>query len=173
MENLIISTICKSESDAMNELAKLAAKHECHIFFSHRYSLEHDYTVLLHVGGNWSAIAKLETALPALAKKLNMEILFKRTKQSKAKEKYLPYKVEIFAHEQSGIVYEISDFFTAHKIHIERWETRTYKTSSQTSIFNLEVAIHIPTNYNIADFRDQFLIFCDEFNLDGILEPEK
>jgi glycine cleavage system transcriptional repressor len=35
------------------------------------------------------------------------------------------------------------------------------------------MTVDVPANIHIATLREQFLIFCDELNLDGVLEPAK
>lgn len=172
MENLTITAISRSESNIFTELTKLIAKNDCSIHFSHFYSIGLDSTLVLNVTGNWSGIAKIEAALPALAKKLNSEILFKRSHLEKINQQYLPYRIEIIALDQPGIVYEICEFFDTQEVHVQNWESEV-NMRHNTPIFKLKILVYIPTDNNIADLREQFLIFCDELNLDGIMEPEK
>lgn len=172
MENLTITTICRADSDVFNELTRLAAKNECHIHYSHLNSLGLDYAIVLQITGNWSGIAKIEAALPGIATRMNTEIVFKRSHQEKMSGQFLPYRFEIIGLDQAGLVYEINEFFGTQEINIQNWQTHT-TTLQQTPIFKLQLTAQIPAESNIADIREQFLIFCDEFNLDGIMEPEK
>jgi glycine cleavage system transcriptional repressor len=42
-----------------------------------------------------------------------------------------------------------------------------------TPMFTVNLIIGVPATEHIARLRDQFLSFCDEFNLDAIMEPVK
>lgn len=172
MENLLITTICKSQDNVFIELTKLASKYECHINFSHLFAIGLDNTLTLQISGNWSRIAKIEAALPVLAKRLEIELISKRSHQEKIERYYLPYKIEIVAVDQPGVVYEIMDFFSSLELHTQHLEILT-NSHQQTPILRIAIQVDIPADTNIADIREQFLVFCDELNLDGTLEPEK
>lgn len=172
MEHLLITTICRSDNNVFNEIAKLAGKHECHIHYSHLFSLGFDNTITLQIAGNWSGIAKIEAALPVLAKRLEIELVYKRSHLEKIDRYFLPYQVEIVAIDQPGIVYEITEFFSSLEVHMQHLETRSLM-HQQTPILKLDMQVDLPADNNIADVREQFLLFCDELNLDGTLEPKK
>ncbi|MBA2655176.1 MAG: hypothetical protein H0U71_08970 [Gammaproteobacteria bacterium] len=172
MENILITTICKSDTNTFNELAKLAGKYDCHISFSHVYTLGLDNTITAQVAGNWSGIAKIEAALPALAKSLDIEVVYKRSHQEKVERYFLPYNIEIVAVDQPGVVHEITEFFTSLEVFTQYLVILT-SMHQQTPILKIQMQIDLPADNNIADIREQFLIFCDELNLDGIMEPQK
>lgn len=172
MENILVTTICKSDINVFNEITKLAAVNECHINYSHLYSLGADHSMTLQISGNWSGIAKIETALPSIAKRLDVDIVSKRTHQEKIDRFHLPYRIEITALDQPGLVYEVYEFVNSLDIHTDQLEISTSK-HEQTPILKLSMQVDIPAESNIADIREQFLIFCDELNLDGTLEPRK
>lgn len=172
MENLLITTICGSNTKVFNELTKLAGMNECHINYSHLYTLGAENSMTLQIMGNWSAIAKIESALPSIAKRLEIDIVFKRTHQEKIDRFHLPYQIELFAVDQPGLVHEIFEFINSMDIHIEHLEIYTSK-HEQTPLLKWNMLVEIPAENNIADVREQFLVFCDELNLDGTMEPRK
>ncbi len=172
MENLLITAICRSNNNIFNELARLAGINECRINYSHLYTLGTDNSITLQITGNWSSIAKIESALPALSKRLSVDILFKRQQEEKIDRYYLPYIIEIVAVDQPGIIYEITEFFNSLEVQVIYMKTFT-KPHQQTPILKIKMNVEIPAENNIADIREQFLVFCDELNLDGTLEPRK
>jgi glycine cleavage system transcriptional repressor len=172
MEKLLITSICGVDSTLFTEVAKLAGKHDCNIAYSHIFCLAANHTLTMEITGNWSSIAKIESALPSLAKRLEVELVFKRSHQEKVDRFFLPYQIEIVAVNQPGVIYEIMEFLDSMELHIERLET--YSTvHQQTPILKFTMSVDIPADGNIADLREQFLLFCDELNLDGVLEPKK
>lgn len=172
MENLLITTISRSDTNVFNELTRLAGVNECHINYSHLYALGINNTMTLQITGNWSGIAKIESALPNIAKRLNVDIVFKRSHHEKIDRFHLPYRIDVVAVDQPGTVYEIIEFLNSLEIHTEHLETFSSK-HQQTPILKLSMLIEIPADSNIADIREQFLVFCDELNLDGTMEPRK
>jgi len=40
-------------------------------------------------------------------------------------------------------------------------------------MFTLHMIAHIPLNSSISTIRNEFTEFCDQFNLDAIMEPLK
>ena len=52
--------------------------------------------------------------------------------------------------------------------------SNTYKTSNTgTKMFELHISAYIPLRSSIATIRSEFIEFCDQFNLDIIMEPLK
>jgi glycine cleavage system transcriptional repressor len=172
LENLLITTICRNDKKVLNELARLTSKHECNIDYSHLATLGLDNSLTMRITGNWSSIAKIETALISLAKRMEIEIIFKRSHIERVERYFLPYKIEIIALDQIGIVSEIIDFLSSLEVNMQYLQAISL-THQQTPILRMEIEADIPADNNIADVREQFLLFCDELNLDGTLEPQK
>ncbi len=172
MENLLITTICRHTHSVFLELSKIASKYECYINYGQLFTLGLDHSLLMQISGNWNHIAKIEATLPALAKKLEVELLFKRTPQEKADQPFLPYQIELMAINQPGIVFEVADFLNTIELPIQKLEI-TSRSYRQTLILKMNLDVDLSADNNIADIREQFLLFCDELNLDGTLEPKK
>ena len=52
--------------------------------------------------------------------------------------------------------------------------TRSYSAPhTGTPMFSVNLAIGIPASMHIAMLREEFLDFCDDLNLDAVLEPIK
>jgi glycine cleavage system transcriptional repressor len=172
MENLLITTIAQADSKVFSELSRLAGLNECHIHYSHLHALGSYNSITLQISGNWSGIAKIESALPAIANRLSIDLVSRRLPSEKIERFHLPYQIEIVAVDSPGIVYEITDFLNNLEVPVQRLETRSSK-HQQTPLLTLDLQIDIPADSNIADIREQFLVFCDELNLDGTMEPRK
>src|SRR5574338_606401 len=67
---LVVIALGNREPQTLGELSKLAAHSGCSIVNSHMNRLGKASAITLMLTGTWNAIAKLEAALPALAKKL-------------------------------------------------------------------------------------------------------
>jgi glycine cleavage system transcriptional repressor len=174
MEHLNLTFTAPNQQFVIRQLIYLVAKHQCHIEESRMVFLGHDFAGLLRIAGNWSAIAKLEAALTNLPGEEGCQIQLKRSDAVKFEGKFLPYLAQVVALDTPSLVYEITHFFSNQNVQIIDLQTDPFKTThSETMMITLSMRINIPTNVNIADLREQFMILCDEINVDGILEPEK
>ena len=72
------------------------------------------------------------------------------------------------------IVHEIANFFAIQGINIEAMETSTYAAPHTGSpMFALSMTVNIPARVHVASLRENFMLFCDDRNLDAIIEPFK
>jgi glycine cleavage system transcriptional repressor len=68
----------------------------------------------------------------------------------------------------------LSGFFAARKVEIAEVSTRSYAaTHTGAPMFSVQMSINIPANVHISGLREEFMDFCDQLNVDAILEPVK
>jgi glycine cleavage system transcriptional repressor len=112
--------------------------------------------------------------LKRLEQTLGMTIVTKRTEGRTLAGDVLPYAVEVVAVNQPGIVHHLASFFANRSINIEDMVTRSYSAPhTGTPMFSVNLAVGIPATTHIAMLREEFLDFCDELNLDAVMEPIK
>ena len=136
--------------------------------------LGNECSAMLMVHGNWNTLAKLETQLEKLEHALDLSIVSKRTEDAKLRGDALPYAIEVIAMDQPGIVHNLAHFFSSRNINIEDLATHSYAAPhTKTPMFLVNITIGIPATVHIAMLRDEFMDFCDELNLDAVMEPVK
>ncbi len=171
---LVISALGDDRPGIVNDLSAAILEYGCSIADSRMSVLGGEFALILLVSGSWDQIAKLESALPALSKKLELMASCKRTEKRKPEKPLVPYEVEVVAMDHTGIVHDVADFLSAHNINIETLETETYAAAhTGTPMFSLNMRISIPGDMHIASLRDEFTEFCDDLNLDAMMEPAK
>lgn len=171
---LVISAVGNDRPGIVNDLSEVVFEHECNIDDSRMTVLGGEFALMLLVSGNWNTIAKLEASLPKLQSKLDLTLIFKRTEARATRKNSLPYSVEVIAIDHPGIVYQVANFFSSRQINIEDLLTSSYPAAHTGSpVFNLSMRIALPSDIHIATLREQFLEFCDELNLDSVIEPLK
>ncbi|MEW6354419.1 MAG: ACT domain-containing protein [Pseudomonadota bacterium] len=164
----------KDRPGILSDLSKVILDSGGVVLDSRMTVLGGEFSAILMISGNWSAIAKLEDALPDLQAKLGLAIIAKRTEPRAALTDLLPYVAEIATVEQPGIVYRVAEFFSSRNIPVADLYTSCYTMPySSTPLFSLSLTVNIPTAIHISSLREQFMDFCDELNLDGVLEPLK
>lgn len=172
--HLVISAVGADKPGIVNDLAESILDAGCSIEDSRMAVLGGEFAVILMVSGNWSTVAKLESALPALQQRLEMTITARRTEHRRGARNLLPYVADVVSIDHPGIVYNVANFFSRRNINIEEMTTSSYRAAhTGTPMFAVHMEIGVPTDIHIAELREAFMDFCDERNLDGILEPFK
>ena len=172
--NLVISVLGKDRPGIVNELSECILDAGGNIADSRMSILGGDFAVILLVSGNWNTIAKIESQLVQLADTLHMTIISRRTEQRPVRQDLLPYGVDVVALDHPGIVHHLASFFSARDINIQGMDTSTYSAAhTGTPMFNVHMTVEIPARLHIATLREDFMEFCDQLNLDGVMEPIK
>lgn len=174
LKYLAVTVLGAAQPDLANELAKLSATSGCHIVNSHISRLGNEYVANLLLSGTWSAIAKIESSFPTLEQKQGVNVLMRRTELLSVTEDVLPYSVFLVAIDRPGITYKITHFFAEQQININELSTESYTArQSSTVMLTISMRISMPVDMHIADLRERFILFCDDLNIDAILEPER
>jgi len=173
VNHLVISCIGTDKPGIVNELAKTCADHHCNIIDSRMTVLGGEFAIIMMISGSWDCIAKLESALPSVSDKLGLTTTTKHTSPRKAALSFA-YTVNVVALDNPGIVHEIAQFFSSQQINIDDLATGTYSAPhTGTQMFNLNMLIQIPSDSHIATLREEFMDFCDDRNLDAVIEPQR
>jgi glycine cleavage system transcriptional repressor len=172
---LVITVVGEDSLDMIVELTRAIKECKCGILESRMTELGADFAGHFMVDGNWNHIVKLENALEAFAARLNLKINTLRIKEHEEEpENVIPYAVDIFAGDRIDNIHEIAGFFTSRGIKILDLSTSRYPAPySGTPLFLAHMVVKIPSDIKIVSLRDEFLEFCDQQNLDAILEPVK
>jgi glycine cleavage system transcriptional repressor len=171
---LVISALGRDRPGIVNELSSLIHEQDCNIVDSRMTVLGGEFAIILMVSGSWNQVAKVEQALPAMEKKLGLTLIAKQTETRPARANLLPYTVEVISIDHPGIVHSIADFFSRRQINIEEMNTGSYAAAHTGSpMFTVNITVSIPSDISISELREQFLDFCDELNLDAVIEPIK
>lgn len=171
---LVLSALGEDRSGLVNELSKVIQECGCHIADTRMTVLGREFAIIMMVHGNWNTLAKLEVQLKRLEHISGLTIVSKRTEGRKHQRDTLPYAVEVISIDQSDVIHNLASFFSTHSINIEDMLTRSYQAAhTGTPMLCINLAVGIPANTHIATLREEFMDFCDELNLDAIMEPVK
>jgi len=172
--HLVISAIGEDRPGLVEGLSRAILESGCGIEDSRMTVLGGHFAVIMLAAGNWSTLGKLDAALDNLRRQQGLEITSQRTSQRRASQRAMPYGVDVVAMDQPGIVHQLAGFFSARGINIQEMSTHAYRAAhTATPMFSAHLTVELPTTEHIASLRDDFLDFCDELNLDGVIEPIK
>lgn len=146
----------------------------CNIVESRMTRLGSTLGIHMLVAGNWRTISRLEQSLPGLAENLGVEIAYHEAEDAPPGEEMLPYAIDLVTRDQPGILHRLVRFLTQRRVHITDLSTSSYTAKlTSTPMVSLNVAVSIPAEIHIATLREDFMILCDELNIDAVLEPIK
>ncbi|MDB6096411.1 MAG: glycine cleavage system protein [Francisellaceae bacterium] len=170
---LVVNALGSHSPRAINELIRVCTQSGCNLLTTKINLLGNELSAMLFIEGNWRTVAKLEAALPPLEKRLDLQILTKRSFSGFYSEPAMPYLVNIVALDKNGMLHELVEFFSRTDIPIEEISANSFTHSNKTQACMISIKINIPANVHLASFRDQLMTYCDNFNLDIFMEPYK
>lgn len=174
MKYLAMSIIGKPQTKIVHELAKLVRSSGCNLIETRWYTVGGEAMGYCYLSGNWNAIAKLETNLPGFERKYEISLVPRRIEPKEPQPERLPYTIYLTALDRPGILEEIMEFLVSEDIEILEINGYSFQAKyTQAPMVSLTVPITLSSNLLISDFRERFIIFCDELNLDATVEPDK
>lgn len=170
---LAFTAIGDHRKNHLTEISRLIKEAKCHLVESRMTLLGNEAAWYGMVEGNWNHIAKLESNLNTTAARLACDVQTRRVEETaEPEEQSIAYNVDIVAIDRIGILHDILQFFDERRIVLHDVNTTRYpSTYSGTLLFAAHLVLKIPEDVRIISLRDEFLDFCDQLSLDGILEP--
>ena len=171
---LALTVLGNTHSAIIAEILPLISDCSCNIIELRYTHLSKSHAAYFLIEGNWNQIAKLENLLENSEKKLHCKFQSLRQETLVNFDSYMPYSLEAISSDHSDLVRSISDFLLERQIVITEANGSQYQTSYvQTAVFSLKYTLLIPSDLRLLTLREEFLDFCDQLNIDAILEPIK
>ena len=171
---LALTLLLPPETGALVRLTRTILDCGCRIAESSCTSLGNEVALVFLVSGSWDSIARLESNLERLRDKQGLALIYKRTAEAETHSDLLPYEIDLVALEHEGIVHEVTAFLDERSIAVVGFSASAYPAAhTGAPMFSLHMTIGIPSGTHIATLREEFIGFCDDLNLDAILEPLK
>lgn len=156
-------------------IAALINKHNCTIILSKILELGEDLTFAGSISGKWNELIKLEKSITNLTKKYPIHIYIKRNNNpisnnnNSIDKPYINYVAHATALNKPLLFDKLFDFFHKHQIPIK---SATINANPENpNLITLELQVKISADLHIMSLRENFLILCDNLNLDTSLEP--
>ncbi len=171
---LTITALGSSSTSFISKILKAISNCNCHVITLKFSSLAQVNASYLLVNGNWNQIAKLETTLEGLQKKLGIHFHTLRTDSLQKKSESIPYSLELISLPDKNIVEEIIIFLVDQEICIEEINLKQYQPpTTQTNLFFVDFILSVPTKIIMPALRDELHVFSENLNIDLIFNPIK
>ncbi|MBS0289940.1 MAG: glycine cleavage system protein R [Proteobacteria bacterium] len=169
---LVVTALGSDHIGILEAFTKTSRQCGCNIVESKLTIIDDQCSLLMHLSGTWNTVAKLEAALPVLAEQYGCTLQTKRTSPRKNLPA-LPYQVSVIAQDKPGILNDLALFFLHQGIRVDEMHCETFEAKSQIFMTNINFVVHIPAKQHIATTREQFMVYCEDRNLDAVIEPYK
>ncbi|SJM92595.1 putative Glycine cleavage system transcriptional repressor [Crenothrix polyspora] len=171
---LAITVLGNNKINFVAELLPAVRDCKCSIMEIRTTRLAQSTAAYMLVQGNWNQIAKFESTLELIQTRLEIKV---HTLRPDAKDKgkdCLPYSLETISLDRASVVESITSFLFDREIEIEEITGSCYQAPYiQSSVFSTKFILLIPPQLHLLSLREEFLDFCDQSNIDAILEPIK
>jgi len=176
MKYLALNLLAESNLNVISEFYKLIAHCECVVIESRCDFLGNELCIHALLGGAWNAIAKVEAAISGLEKKYDLKLTLRHTDQRNFGEQseLYPYSVYVITQATPGAVHQVVSFFTDQNISVNEIIVNAYLAPyTQVTMISIALSVNIPSQLSLAELRDRFMLFCDDYNFDAVMGPEK
>lgn len=171
---LAITALGTNSTLYLNDVLSAINNCKCNLTELRTSQLAEAFAAYLLIEGDWNQIAKLESLLDSLQNRLGIQIQLIRPDDSKPLPQGIPYSLETMSLYRNDIVQDVTTFLMSRNIFIEELSASRYHAPYCNSpVFSTRFIVSIPSNIRLLSFREEFLDFCDNLNLDAILEPIK
>lgn len=170
----VISALGEDKPGFVKALSKTVLDCGGNISDSRMTHLGNEFALIMLVEGSEEIISAVENAISQVQQAHDLTVVSKRTQVKAVQEERIPYKVNVVSMDHPGIVHNVTDFIAQQHINIEELDTSSYAAAhTGAPMFSLAMSISIPKSLNIGKFKKDFLFFCDELNLDAVVEAIK
>ncbi len=168
---LAITAIGTDRAGLIRDLSQAVSASGGSIRESRMIALGSDFAVLMLIAGNWHSVNKIRDRLTQLQRDSTLAITVRDT-EPRTIEPAAPYSIDVVSLDQDGIVLRLSSFFANRSLEIAELNTRRYNAPhTGAAMFAVQMTVNLPASVHVATLREDFLDFCDEHNLDAIMEP--
>lgn len=171
---LAITALGNNQPRFLAEILPAIRDCKCNLVEIRSTRLAQSAVAYLLVQGNWNQIAKIENTLESIQKRMEIKIHTLRPDNCDQVKDCVPYSLETISLDRENIIESIINFLYDRGIEIEELSGNSYQAPYiQNSVFSSKFVLLIPPDIHLLALREEFLDFCDQLNIDAILEPIK
>ncbi|WP_298439499.1 ACT domain-containing protein [uncultured Ferrimonas sp.] len=146
---LAITAMGTDRPGIVYELAKLTSGCDCDIIDSRVAIFGNEFTLIMLVGGEYGAIARLETELPVQAAALDLMTICKRTSRHSAKKYIARIAVRFDGEDKRGTMRAITEFLADRELSLSGFSSHADKDEGTTGVQQVEVRIAVTAHVDL------------------------
>lgn len=171
---LALTALAPNRERLAADLIGAIDKRGCEIVECRIAPLGRRFSAALLLAGNWSALGKLESALPGLAEQLGLQFQFAPSDAPPPATDFRPYAAEVSAPQQANLLNELVGFFQAQNVRVIEVNAQVYDSGyTGGTMSSVHLALQVPMSQHPQTLRESFMDLCDDLHADGLLDPIK
>ena len=166
---IVLTAIGEDRPGIVSELTQLVSDCHCNIIDSRIAILGCEFTFIMLLQGDMSAISRIEHVLPTKAMELGLLTMMKRTTSHTPSEFCAGYTLEYTGIDTPGTLSKVTRFFADNHISICSLKSDTFNEETDTKM-RCEVEFNIPIDVDIDKFKISFDSLSHTLNVDYIFK---
>lgn len=166
-EYLVLTAMGPDRKGSVSDLTKLASECGCNIIDSRMAIFGLEFTLIMLLTGNNRAIHQLESKLPAVAHKLELITMMKRTSGYRDQGFVHHYQVDYAGIDQPGVLKAVTAFFATRNIDISSLKSEINQKNNHMSA---SILIALMEETSIENLESDFLQLCEQFDVQGCIK---
>lgn len=168
-QHLVLTAIGQNKTGLVSELTGLISQCNCNVLDSKMAIFGSEFTMIMLLAGDNSALLELEVKLPQLAVQLNLLTMMKRT--AKHEELARPqYLVQIEGPDQSGTIKKLTSYLAKNKIDIASLKSNTLFKGGQ-EWQSADINIDLPESVTPQELKTGLETECALLNMKCVISP--
>ncbi|GAA4880252.1 glycine cleavage system protein R [Ferrimonas pelagia] len=162
---LAVTAMGTDRPGIVNELAKLTAACDCDIIDSRVAIFGNEFSLIMLVGGDYSAITRLENELPLHAAQLELMTICKRTSQHQTPHFTGRLVVELSGADKRGTMRQITQFLADRELDLAGFSSSANKGEGDTGLQQVEVRINVTDRVDIDALEQSLRTLATDIGL--------
>ena len=167
----ILTALGTDRPGLVDEVSRFVFERGGNIEDSRMVNLRGQFAMMVLVGGEEPALAKLRNELGDFARTARLHAQLAPaaapSRAAAAAEPAMPYRLTATAMDQAGLVHRISHLLRTLNVNIESLETHlTAAPITGAPTFEMELLMSVPRQTPVSKLREQVGKLCDELNID-------
>jgi glycine cleavage system transcriptional repressor len=166
---IVLTAIGEDRPGIVSELTQLVSDCHCNIIDSRIAILGSEFTFIMLLSGDMSAISRIEHTLPTKAMQLGLLTMMKRTASHIPSEFCAGYTLQYTGIDTPGTLSKVTRFFADNHISICSLKSDTDEDNNTTTM-RCELEFNIPIDVDIDNFKASFENLSHTLNVDYIFK---
>jgi glycine cleavage system transcriptional repressor len=161
---LVLTAIGADRTGSVSELTKLASVCGCNIIDSRMAIFGLEFSLIMLLNGSAKAINQIENKLPAMAVKLELTTMMKRTSGYKKRDFTHHYQVDYAGIDQPGVLKAMTAFFATRNIDLSSLKSEIDPESNQ---MRATILIALTKDTSIDQLESDYFELCEQIAVQG------
>jgi len=175
VNQIVITIQYKKNEDFTDQLFHSIFQSKCHLIDVRLLTPVLGLTLIVFsLKCNWTQLAHLELQLTELQKDYHFTKSIEHLQPTLSPATIVPYNLYMITANTQGIIEDILQFLLGLSVNLHEFLTTFYQApATQTSMLEITCLAMVPLDKTIHVFRENIIQFCDENNIEVILEPKR